>query len=213
MATTRRKRAEAGLPDRDDGPRTSLLGALLSGLVRSPACGGELGHAREGVAALELVDGVLEVAPGIDAEDEAVVDQGVSHGEAFTTAHGAGEEEISAADGVVVNSPFGSTVVDLERAVAEAATEEEPLVDGVGRRLGQEGGMRAVHPGVKLIQDGQRAQAADLISGRRSPFSRGSSWPRCSGSWTRPGGTTRRRLLLSDEARTQSHDPRPEPPV
>jgi hypothetical protein len=29
------------------------------------------------VAALELVDGVLEVAPGIDAKDEAVVDQGV----------------------------------------------------------------------------------------------------------------------------------------
>jgi len=95
MATTRRKRAEPGLPDRDDRPCTGLLGALLSGLVRSPACGGELGHARQGVAALKLVDGVLQVAPGVDAEDEAVVDQGVGHSEAFTATHGACEEKIS----------------------------------------------------------------------------------------------------------------------
>jgi hypothetical protein len=77
MATSRRKRAEPGPPDRDDCPRASLFGALLSGLVRGPACGGELGHARQGVATLKLVDGVLEVAPGIDAKDEAVIDQGV----------------------------------------------------------------------------------------------------------------------------------------
>ena len=96
MATTRRKRAEPGLPDRDDGPRTSLFGALLSGLVRSPAGGGELGHARKGVAALELVDGVLEVASGIDAKDEAIVDQGVGHREAFTATHGACKKKISA---------------------------------------------------------------------------------------------------------------------
>ena len=96
MATSRRKRAEPGIPDRDDRPRGSLFGALLSGLVRGPACGGELGHARQGVAALKLVDGVLQVAPGIDAEDEAVVDQGVGHREAFTATHGAGEEKIAA---------------------------------------------------------------------------------------------------------------------
>ena len=96
MATSRRKRAEPGPPDRDDRPCASLFGALLSGLVRSPAGGGELGHSRQGVAALKLVDGVLEVAPGIDAEDEAVVDQGVGCREAFTAAHGAGEEEIAA---------------------------------------------------------------------------------------------------------------------
>jgi hypothetical protein len=48
------------------------------------------------VAALKLVDGVLQVAPGIDAEDEAVVDQGVGHREAFTATHGAGEEKIAA---------------------------------------------------------------------------------------------------------------------
>src|SRR5450759_431731 len=158
MATTRRKRAEPGLPDRDDRPRTSLLGALLSGLVRSPACGGELGHARQGVTALKLVDGVLQVAPGIDAEDQAVIDQGVSHREAFTAAHGAGEEKVPAPDSVVANSSFGSAVVDFECAVAETAAEEEPLVDGVGcgpaqRGLGQERGMHAVHPGVQLVQD------------------------------------------------------------
>ena len=96
MATTRRKRAEPGLPDRDDRPRASLFGALLSGLVRSPAGGGELGHARQGVTPLKLVDGVLQVAPGIDAENEAVVDQGVGRSEAFTAAHGAGEEKVSA---------------------------------------------------------------------------------------------------------------------
>ena len=96
MSSTRRKRAEPGLPDRDDRPRASLFGALLSGLVRGPACGGELGHARQGVAALKLVDGVLQVAPGIDTEDEAVVDQGVGHREAFTATHGAGEENVSA---------------------------------------------------------------------------------------------------------------------
>jgi hypothetical protein len=96
MATSRRKRAEPGLPDRDDHPRTSLHGALLSGLVGSPAGGGELGHARQGVAALKLVDGVLQVAPGIDAENEAVVDQRVGRSEAFTAAHGAGEDKIAA---------------------------------------------------------------------------------------------------------------------
>jgi hypothetical protein len=37
MATSRRKRAEPGLPDRDDRPRASLFGALLSGLVRGPS--------------------------------------------------------------------------------------------------------------------------------------------------------------------------------
>ena len=99
MSATRRKPAEPGLTDREDRPRTSLFGALLSGLVRSPACGGELGHTGQGVAALKLVDGVLEVAPGIDAEDEAVVDQGVGHRQAFTAAHGAGEERVSALDG------------------------------------------------------------------------------------------------------------------
>jgi hypothetical protein len=50
------------------------------------------------VAALQLVDGVLKVAPGLDAEDEAVVDQGVGHREAFAATHGAGEEEIAAPD-------------------------------------------------------------------------------------------------------------------
>jgi hypothetical protein len=55
MATSRRKRAEPGLPDRDDRPRARLFGALLSGLARSPACGGELGHARQGVTPLKLV--------------------------------------------------------------------------------------------------------------------------------------------------------------
>ena len=73
MASSRQRRAEPRSPDGDDRPRTSLLGALLSGVVRSPAGGGELGHARQGVTALQLVDGVLEVASGIDAEDEAVV--------------------------------------------------------------------------------------------------------------------------------------------
>ena len=96
MATSRRKRAEPGLPEGKDRPRASLFGALLSGLVRGPACGGELGHARQGVAALKLVDGVLQVAPGIDAENEAVVDQRVGRSEAFTAAHGAGEEKIAA---------------------------------------------------------------------------------------------------------------------
>ena len=72
-----------------------MFGALLSGLVVGPARGGELGHARQGVATLQLVDGVLQVAPGIDAEDEAVVDQGVGHSEAFTATDGAGEEKVS----------------------------------------------------------------------------------------------------------------------
>ena len=104
MATSRRKRAEPGLPDGKDRPRASLFGALLSGLVRSPAGGGELGHARQGVAALQFVDGVLEVASGIDAEDEAVVDQGVGDSEAFTSAHGSREEKIAATDSVIANS-------------------------------------------------------------------------------------------------------------
>jgi len=72
------------------------------------------------VTAFELVDGLLEVASGIDAEDEAVVDQGVDHREAFTAAHRAREEKVAATHREIANSPFGSTVVDFERAVAEA---------------------------------------------------------------------------------------------
>jgi hypothetical protein len=87
--------------------------------------------------------------------------------QALTAAHGAGEEKVSAPRGVVADSSFGPAVVDLERAVAETAAEEGPLVDGVGRGpaqrgLGQEFGMRAVDPSVQLVQGGQGARAANF---------------------------------------------------
>jgi hypothetical protein len=87
-----------------------------------PAGGRELGHARQGVTALQFVDGVLEVASGINAEDDAVVDQGVGHREAFATAHGAFEKEISAPDSIVSDASFGSTVVDFGKRRARTSS-------------------------------------------------------------------------------------------
>jgi hypothetical protein len=49
------------------------LAWLLSGLAGDPVVGRELGDAGHGVAAFELVDDILEVDLGVDAEDEAVV--------------------------------------------------------------------------------------------------------------------------------------------
>ena len=52
-----------------------LWGALLEGLLRGPAPGGELGEAGHGPTTLELADDVDEVVLGIDPQEQRVVDQ------------------------------------------------------------------------------------------------------------------------------------------
>ena len=73
-----------------------LSASVLSGLVRGPAGGYQLGHARQGEASLEPVDGVLQIPARIDAQNEAVVDEGVSDGEALTPTVRASEKEVAA---------------------------------------------------------------------------------------------------------------------
>jgi integrase len=63
MSSSRRKRAEPGLRDRDDHVRTGLLGALLSGLVRSPAGGGELVQALLGHSTIVMTMRYTHVVP------------------------------------------------------------------------------------------------------------------------------------------------------
>jgi hypothetical protein len=67
------------------------------------------------MAAFELVDGVLEIPLRVDAQDDAVVDEGVSHRKPLTAADRAGEEKIVSADSKVANSALGPAVVPLRK--------------------------------------------------------------------------------------------------
>src|SRR5690606_7693417 len=101
-----------------------LLGMLLRGMPDRPTGGQQLGEAAQRPARLELADGGEQVDVGVDAEDEAAIDQGEDGRQPLASAGGAGEEEIAAGYGKGPNAPLGAAVVDLEAPVLEAATEE-----------------------------------------------------------------------------------------
>src|SRR5690606_34672839 len=139
-------------------------------MLDRPTGGHQLGEAAQRPARLELADGVEQVDVGVDAEDEAAIDQGEDGRQPLASAGGAGEEEIAAGYGKGPNAPLGAAVVDLEAPVLEAATEERPLVDGVGGGLTEAGfrqelGMNAVDPLVESVEQGQGASTALLAAG------------------------------------------------
>src|SRR5688572_4708896 len=151
-------------------PRGGLLGALLSGMLEGPARGHQLGETAQRPARFELADDVEQVNVRVDAENEAAIDEGEDGRKPLTAASGAGEEEVPAGHGVRPNATLGAAVVDLEAAIFEAAAEEGPLVDGVGRGLAQRGfrqelGVNAVDPFVEGVEQGERATAALFAAG------------------------------------------------
>ncbi|MEY4548940.1 MAG: hypothetical protein RL685_5135 [Pseudomonadota bacterium] len=149
----------------------NLFEALLSGLVGgSPVPGNELGQATHRPARVELADDIEQVLVGVDAEQGAVVDEGVGGGEPLAAACGAGEEVVVATDGEVADPSLDATVVDLEAPVLEAAPKEHTLVDRVGgsaaqRGLRQEFGVKVVNPVVERVEQRQRAPPALLRAG------------------------------------------------
>jgi hypothetical protein len=99
----------------EDGlPSSGLFGALLSRLDRGPACGDELGHARQSMASFQFVDGLLQVPSGFDAEDDAVVDQGERDGQALATTPGASEKVTSASTCKIADSSFGPADINFK---------------------------------------------------------------------------------------------------
>ncbi len=77
----------------------SLLGALLGGMLGGPAVRNELGEALHGPTRFDLADDVDEVAVRLDAEREAIVDEGEGDGQTLATARGAREQEVPSCDG------------------------------------------------------------------------------------------------------------------
>jgi hypothetical protein len=100
----------------------SLLQALLTGLVSSgPGPEDELGEPSHGPARLELPDDVEQVKVAVDAEQGAIVDEGVGGGEPLAPAGGPGEEVVAATDGEVADAALDATVVDLETTIQSNA--------------------------------------------------------------------------------------------
>jgi hypothetical protein len=73
-----------------------------------------------GAAAIALTLDAVKVT----SQNQAIVDKGVGNGEPFATTHGAGEEKGASAQGEISNSSFGTSVVNFESTVCEAASEK-----------------------------------------------------------------------------------------
>ena len=115
--------------ERQPPAQLSLFQALLTGLVGGgPGPGDELGEPSHGPARLELADDVEQVEVGVDAEQGAVVDEGVGGGESLAAAGGACEEVVAAADGEVADAALDAAVVDLEAPIFEATPKERSVL-------------------------------------------------------------------------------------
>jgi len=152
------------------GSRPSALFAVLSAMIEGPPRGREFAEPRQGPACLDLDEDVLDIVLRIDAQQQAVVDEGVRDRETFAAAHGTGEEKVSAADGERPDSALDAAVVNLETAVFEAASQVDVLTQRVGRRrpqrrLRQELGIDLRDPAIQRVEDRQRALAAHLGPG------------------------------------------------
>ena len=75
---------------------TTFSQRYLAVFGASQFAGVNSGQVFHGPTGLEPADDVNQVFLGIDAENETVVDEGVSNSEALTATHGAGEEETQA---------------------------------------------------------------------------------------------------------------------
>jgi hypothetical protein len=151
----------------------SLFAALVGGLVRrplrGPAARDEIAEQLLGPAGFELADHVDQVLVGVEAEQQAAVDEGEGRGEALTTASRPGEEEVATRHSKGTDSPLDAPAVDLEAPVGEAAPEECALVDRVGRGapergLGQQPRVELVDPSVEGVEQRQRAPPPLLTS-------------------------------------------------
>ena len=76
MPTKQRHLERPGFPSDQEHPCSGLFATLLSELVVGPAHRGELGHARQGVATFQLVDGVLQVGWGCSPAVRSLASRG-----------------------------------------------------------------------------------------------------------------------------------------
>ncbi len=147
------------------------LGFLLLGeMLGHPSMGGELGEASHGPSGGELGEDVLEVGLGIQAEEDAIVDEGIGDGEALSSAPRAGEEKAASPDGKGADASLGAPVVDLEAAVVEGSPDEVPLILRVlgglaERRFGQKSGVHVIDPAIELVEERDGACAPDVAAG------------------------------------------------
>jgi hypothetical protein len=75
------------------------------------------------VASFQFVDGLFQVPSWVDAQGDAIVDQGVRDSQALATTLGAGEKEISASNCKIANTPSESHF--LHKAPARPARVTE----------------------------------------------------------------------------------------
>ena len=126
-------RSSHRVPRAELSGRGGLLLTMLSGMVRNPAVGRQLGEATNGPAVHELREHVFEVDAGVDAPNLTVFRDGVGDREALATSHRACKEVDATADRECPNSTLGAPIIDLVTAVPEASSHEPPLVDLIGR--------------------------------------------------------------------------------
>jgi len=88
-----------------EAARGSLFESLLGGLLCQPVGRGEIAQAAQGPARFDAVDDIDEVNLRVDAENDAVVDEGKCGSESLAAAHGPGEQEVAACDGKVKWTP------------------------------------------------------------------------------------------------------------
>src|SRR5690606_23057702 len=162
------------------------LFALLEGLVserdaalRGPACRGELGDAPKAKAGLELLEDVDEIVAYGDPGALGRLHERVRVREARCAFVRAREEKVLPAERDATDLALDPPVVDLESAIAEAATEVRALAGRVSQRLAERRGRRdrrpeRVDPRVELVEERQRALGAEREPiGRRESFGRG----------------------------------------
>jgi hypothetical protein len=161
--------AMSGTEQKSQAPEelgTSLLGAMLRGLLERPTLGDELVQAPEGPTCLEPLDRLDEVRVGVKVESQAVVHEGEGDGQTFASARRAGEQKGSSGHGKKPDPSFHATVVDLEAPICEAASKEGSLVDGIGRGATQRGLGQELRVFAASVRDG--CAAAPLASEREA---------------------------------------------
>jgi hypothetical protein len=99
---------------------------VVVGLIGHPTLRHELEETSQGPASLELANDVDEVDAGVDAEQQAVVDEREGDGEPLAAADRAGEQEVAARYGEGSNAAFDA--IAIEAAVLEATPKECSLI-------------------------------------------------------------------------------------
>src|SRR5690606_6173829 len=126
-----------------------------------PAVGQQLGQAARRPLAFESCDDVDEVLARGDPEVAAGLHDGVGRGEPLGGVHRTREQVVLATDRDFSDRAFHRTIVDLETAVFEAATNVDALILRVSGRFGELDALAQlpvvfVDPAVELVEERHR---------------------------------------------------------